>query len=124
MVAGGQRMKIGWPDPFTVAMVAVSAVTYALIVLRQGWRWWLGCAACVVVLAAILWIWAVRLNAQSFFGGIVHAATAMMLVVGLGFGSVVQAIGHLRPIGRTVAFRGWGLVATVAAITAFIFVLG
>ena len=116
-------MKLGLPDPITVVMVSVSAASYVWVVLRPDWRWWGGSAALVAVIAAILAFCAAKLNAQSFMGGSVHAAGAIMLMIGLGFGSAMQAVGLVWSGYRTLAIRGWGLVGMVAAITAFTVVL-
>lgn len=105
-------------------LALVLAVAYLATVWRQGWRWVLGSAALGAGLAWLLMQWADARNSQLWLGGLLQAIAALMIVVGVLSGAVVQGIDALRPRGGSFAFRAWGLALVMGAMTVFLMMAG
>lgn len=97
-------------------LAGVSVVTYAALVGRRGGRWWMTTGALAAVVVAGLLLWAEAVTGQSWFSGLMQTLFAIMVAIGLAFGSVVQAVGMWRPGARWGALVAVGCVAMLLAM--------
>jgi hypothetical protein len=102
--------------PEVLLLAGGSVVTYAAMVARRGGRWWLATGAMGVVVVAGLLIWAEAVKGQSWFSGLMQTLFAIVISIGLGFGSVVQGVGRLWPGARWGVLVAVGCVAMLAAL--------
>jgi len=104
--------------PFDLLLlVGVAVVTYAALVGRRSGRWWLATGAVGLVIVAGLMLWAESLRGQSWFSGLMQTLFAILVGIGLVFGSAVQAVGMWWLGARWGALVAGGCVAMLVALT-------
>lgn len=107
-------------DPELLAAAAALVLSYGAIIWRAGWRWVLMIGVLGGLAVGLLMLWSSDLNGQTLLGGLLQAVLALMVVIGLVCGAIVQGIDALRPNGGSFAFRAWGLAVPLVAITVFL----
>jgi hypothetical protein len=109
------------PDLLLLAAALVCLMlSYAAIVWRPGWRWTLGVGTLGGLVAWLLMLLSFEMNRQSFLGGLGADLLARTILISVVFGGILQAIDALRPNGGSFAFRAWGLLVLIIALTAYL----